>query len=50
MSAQEPTKPDTAPSSAKTAARPNSKWAHGNRLNQKGYEQPKGFARGARVK
>lgn len=34
----------------KLAARPNSKWATGNRLPMKGFSQPKGFARGARVK
>ena len=34
----------------KTAARPGSQWATGKRKNQKGFTQPKGFARGARTK
>jgi hypothetical protein len=35
---------------AKTPARPGSQWATGKRKQQKGYSQPKGFARGARTK
>lgn len=35
---------------SKTAARPGSKWATGHRTSQKGFEQPKGFFRGAKIK
>lgn len=31
-------------------ARPGSKWNSTNRFAQKGFNQPKGFARGAKVK
>jgi hypothetical protein len=34
----------------KKPARPGSQWATGKRKQQKGYSQPKGFARGARTK
>jgi hypothetical protein len=33
----------------KIATRPGSQWAHGKRKQQKGFDQPKGFARGCRV-
>ena len=35
---------------AKVPSRPGSQWATGKRKTQKGYSQPKGFARGARTK
>jgi hypothetical protein len=34
----------------KTPTRPNSQWATGKRKQQKGFTEPKGFARGAQVK
>jgi len=34
----------------KKPARPGSQWATGKRKQQKGISQPKGFARGARVR
>lgn len=44
------TPPTTEPTvKAKVQSRPGSQWATGKRKTQKGYSQPKGFARGART-
>jgi len=39
-----------APERDKKPARPGSQWATGKRKQQSGISQPKGFARGARVR
>ena len=34
----------------KTATRPGSQWAHGNRKHERKHVEPKGYARGAKIK